>query len=213
MSALPQLSVEDVSDMVDYILTLKPQDETPKNSLPLIGSVTFNEHMGKPGEGNYVLMASYRDKGNTSQPNSELTVSEQVVFKSQKIEAENADEIKEGTGTWSTSKSRVVGVLSDGSYLKFNAINLKGLKHLKFAAFYNLDQEFKGSLEIHENSIDGPIIGKQSLIHNGKEETLYYNIPVTPKTDKADLYLVFKNKEDSTQNICHADWISFDYKR
>ena len=213
MSAHPQLTVEEVSQMVEYILDLKPQMEEVKKSLPLSGILSFKEHIGKQGEGNYVLMASYRDKGNPNQPNSELTVSEQFIFRSQKIEAENADEIKEGTGTWSTSKSRVVGVMQDGFYLKFNGISLKGLKHLKFASFYNLDQEFKGAVEIHEDGIDGPIIGKQVLAHNGVEETFYYNIPVSPTKDNANLYLVFTNKENPTQNICHADWISFDYKR
>ncbi|TVZ14797.1 cytochrome c [Maribacter sp. MAR_2009_72] len=213
MSAHPQLTVEEVTQMVDYILSLKPQEETGQKSLPLSGTITFNDHIGQAGEGNYVLMASYRDKGNKTQPNSELTVSEQVIFKSQKIEAENANEIKEGTGTWSTSKSRVVGVLQHGAYLKFNAITLQDIEHLKFAAFYNMDQEFKGIMEVRENSVDGPLIGKQYLEHNGKEETIYYTIPISPNVEKADLVLVFKNEQDPTQNICHADWISFDYKR
>ncbi|WP_405382963.1 ThuA domain-containing protein [Maribacter sp. LLG6340-A2] len=213
MSAHPQLTVEEVTQMVDYILSLKPQKEGVKKSLPLSGTITFNEHINKPGEGNYVLMASYRDKGNQTQPNSALTVSEQMVFKSQKIEAEDANEIKEGTGTWSTSKSRVVGVLQHGSFLKFNAIPLENLRNLKFAAFFNQDQEFKGTLEIHENSLDGPLIGKQNLAHNGEEETVYYTIPVSPTVAKANLFLVFNYEQDPTQNICHADWISFDYKR
>ena len=213
MSAHPQLTIDEVSQMVEYILDLKPTNKNVIKSLPLTGTLTFNEHMGKQGEGNYVLMASYRDKGNLNQANSELTISKQIIFKSQKIEAENADEIKEGTGTWSTSKSRVVGVMQDGSFLKFNGIGLKGLKHMKFASFYNLDQEFKGAVEIHEDGIDGPIIGKQVLEHNGKEETVYYSIPVSPTKDNANLYLVFTNEENATQNICHADWISFDYKR
>ncbi|WP_419212020.1 ThuA domain-containing protein [Maribacter sp. X9] len=212
MSAHPQLSVDVVTQMVEYILTLKPQKNDTKKSLPLEGTLTFDEHKSSGGEGKYVLMASYRDKGNANQPNSQLTVSQQVVFKSQKIEAENASEIKEGTGIWSTSSSKVVGVLQNGSYLKFNDIALDHLKSLKIAMFYNQDQEFKGTLEIHEDSIDGSILGKKALAHNGKEETVYYTIPISTNKEKTDLFLVFKNPANKLQNIGHADWLSFEYQ-
>ncbi|NNE75471.1 MAG: PKD domain-containing protein, partial [Pricia sp.] len=166
MAAHPQLKVEEVSQMVDYILTLKPSTAEPKKSLPLKGTLVFDEHLDSNSEGTYILMASYRDRGNPNQPDSELTTNEQFVFKSQKIEAENANEISDGTGRWSTNYSRVVGPLVHNSFLKFDAIDLKGLRHLKYATFFNSDYDFRGTLEIRENAIDGPLIGKQALGHN-----------------------------------------------
>lgn len=213
MSAHPQLDVEEVTGIVDYILTLKPIKEDSQKSLPLEGTLTFDKHQVSKGEGTYLLMASYRDQGNSEQPESELTTQGQFVFRSQKIEAEDANEITEGTGIWNTNYSRVVGGLVHNSFLKFENINLKGLQKLKYATFYNSDYDFKGTLEIREGAFDGPIIGKQPLSHMGKEETMYYEISVKPTADKGSLYLVFKNPENELQNIGHADWISFDYSR
>ncbi len=181
-------------------------------SLPLEGSLTFDQHMDSKSEGTYILMASYRDKGNDHQSESELTANGEFVFNSQKIQAEEADEISEGINTWSTNYSRVVGGMVHDSYLRFDNLNLQNLRHLKYATFYNSDYDFRGSMEIRQDSMNGPVIGKQALRHDGKEETVYYEIPLNPTIEKGTLYLVFKNPENPLRNIGHADWISFDYE-
>ncbi len=212
MSAHPQLKVEQVAQIVDYILSLQPKQGEEFESLPLEGSLTFDQHMDSKGEGTYILMASYRDKGNAHQSDSELTANGQFVFNSQKIQAEDADEISEGINTWSTNYSRVVGGMVHDSYLRFDNLNLQNLNYLKYATFYNSDYDFRGTLEIRQEALDGPVIGKQALRHNGKEETVYYEIPLKPTIEKGTLYLVFKNPENPLRNIGHADWISFDYE-
>ncbi len=212
MSAHPQLKVEEVTKIVEYILTLKPNNEKVQASLPLEGTLTFNKHAPSKGEGTYVLMASYIDQGNPGQPESELNVQGQFVFKSQKIEAENANEISEGTNTWSTNSARIVGGLVHNSFLRFDNVDLDELRNLKFAAFYAENYDYKGILEIRQGTVDGPIIGEQVLGHSGKQETLYYEIPVKPTLKKATVYLVFKNPEQKLDYIGHADWISFDYR-
>ncbi|MCG2462161.1 ThuA domain-containing protein [Flavobacteriaceae bacterium F89] len=83
MSAHPQLKMEDVSKIVDYILSLKPNNATAR-SLPLEGTISFGEHLKGKKEGSYVLMASYSDDGITGQEGSELVTSEQIIFKKQK---------------------------------------------------------------------------------------------------------------------------------
>ena len=213
MSAHPQLKVDDVTQIVNYILSLKPQKTAEPKSLPLEGTLIFDKHLNAKSEGTYILMASYRDRGNPEQLDSELTVSDQFVFNSQKIQAEDADEITEGTGIWNTNYSRVVGALVHNSFLRFDALDLKGLKHIKYATFFNSDYDFKGTLEIHEGTLDGPIIGKQYLSHKGEEETVYYEIAVKPTSENGTLYLVFKNPENELNNMGHADYISFDYIR
>lgn len=81
MSAHPQLKVEEVTQIVDYILSLKPGKEEELKSLPLEGTLTFDKHLDTKSEGTYILMASYRDKGNPEQPDSELTANEQFIPK------------------------------------------------------------------------------------------------------------------------------------
>ncbi|HZJ19427.1 MAG TPA: PKD domain-containing protein, partial [Pricia sp.] len=213
MSAHPQLKVEEVTQIVDYILSLNPGKEEELKSLPLEGTLTFDKHLDTKSEGTYILMASYRDKGNPEQPDSELTANEQFIFNSQKIEAENANEISAGINTWSTNYSRVVGGVVHNSFLRFDHLNLKGLLHLKYATFYTGDYQFEGTLEIREGTPDGPLIGKQRLGYTGNEKTMYYEIPVKPTVENGTLYLVFKNPKDKLRNMGHADWISFDYMR
>ncbi|MEM9142582.1 MAG: ThuA domain-containing protein [Bacteroidota bacterium] len=85
LAAHPQLSVEQVTQMVDYILSLKPGKALSKKSLPLEGELVFNKHTVAQTDGKYILMASYRDKGYGEEPGSELTVSEEVVFTKEKV--------------------------------------------------------------------------------------------------------------------------------
>ena len=78
-----------------------------------------------------MLMASYRDKGNPALPNAALIASDHRIFKSLKIEAEDAAAKSEEAGTWSTSTARVVGPVVDKSFLRFNDMALKNMKALK----------------------------------------------------------------------------------
>ena len=211
--AHPQLNVEEVTQIVDYILSLKPNKKAGQKSLSLEGTLTFNKHTSKKGEGTYVLMASYRDKGNPGQLESELNTQGQFVFRSQKIQAEDANEISEGTNTWSANSAKIVGGLLHNAYLRFDNVNLKNLRNLKYAAFYAGNYEYKGVLEIRQGSLDGPIIGKQTLSYLGEAETVYYEIPVKPTLEKETIYLVFKNPENELRYIGHADWISFDFQK
>jgi len=211
MSAHPQLNVKEVTQIVDYILSLKPKVEDAQKSLPLQGTLTFDKHEASKGEGTYVLMASYRDKGNPNQPKSELTTQGQFVFHSQKVEAEDANGISAGLNTWSTNFSRVVGGMVHGCYLKFDDVTLEDLRYLKYATFYNSDDTNSGTLEIREGSLDGPLMGKQALDKTGKTETQFYEIPLKSSLKKATIYLLFKNPDNKFQNMGHADWISFDY--
>ncbi len=213
MAAHPQLNVEEVTQIVDYILSLKPNKKAGQKSLSLEGTLTFNKHTSKKGEGTYVLMASYRDKGNPGQLESELNTQGQFVFRSQKIQAEDANEISEGTNTWSANSAKIVGGLLHNAYLRFDNVNLKNLRNLKYAAFYAGNYEYKGVLEIRQGSLDGPIIGKQTLSYLGEAETVYYEIPVKPTLEKETIYLVFKNPENELRYIGHADWISFDFQK
>ena len=213
MSAHPQLSVEEVTQMVDYILSLKPSDEKKQNYLPLEGTLTFDKHLSADSEGTYILMASYRDSGNPQQPESELTANEQFVFNSQKIQAEDANEISEGINSWRTNYSRVVGGMVHDSYLRFDNIDLENLRHLKYATFFNSDYDFQGNLEIRQDALDGPIIGKQRIKYFGPEKTAYFEIAVKPTKANATIYLLYKNPDKKLNNIGHADYISFDYKR
>jgi cytochrome c len=88
MSAHPQLSIEEVTKAVDYILSLKQMKNDDQDLLPLEGVLTFKEHLNSESKGNYVLSASYIEKGNKETEDAEIPVSEYVIFKSETQESE-----------------------------------------------------------------------------------------------------------------------------
>lgn len=214
MSAHPQLKPDEVDKMVTYILSLKPDNAPAKKLLPIKGTITFNKHINSKNEGMYVLMASYLDNGNDGQPESMLSDRDQIIFKAPKIQAENAIEKSNGLGNWSAANENLVGSIVHNSYLKFDVLPLKDLKSIKFAAFFVGNYAYEGDVEIREGSPQGHIIGKTHLkyYHKNKGRMKYYKIPVSPKTDKASLYLVFKNENDKEQYITNANWILLNYK-
>lgn len=79
MSAHPQLSVKDVTSIVEYILSLDPNSDQNKG-LPLKGEIIFNKHPANEGGGQYILQATYQDKGINNNESTRLTVSEQMIF-------------------------------------------------------------------------------------------------------------------------------------
>ena len=215
MAAHPQLKTDDVKKIVRYILSLKPDNASTKKLLPLKGTIKFDEHMGSKKQGMYVLMASYLDGGNNGQPESLLSAREQIIFKAPKIEAESAIEKSSGLGSWSAEGENLVGSIVHNSYLKFDSLPLKGLESIKFAAFFAGNYPYEGDVEIREGSPNGNLIGKTHLkyYNENKGSMKYYKIPIKPKTDKAHLFLVFKNQKDEKQYITNANWILLNYKQ
>lgn len=80
MSAHPQLSLDEIAKMVDYIYTLKLDNRPQVELLPLSGKVEFNQHLKSENPGKYILMASYLDEGNKEVPNSSLSANKKIVF-------------------------------------------------------------------------------------------------------------------------------------
>ena len=214
MSAHPQLDIEEVKTMVNYILSLNPNKETNTQYLATSGTLEFKEHLKDENEGKYILMASYLDNGNPNLENSALSAREQLVFKAPKLQAEDADERTEGLGIWDNDGATLVGSIAHNSFLRFKNQSLKNLQSVKLAAKYNAGYDYQGSVEIREGSKDGDVIGKMELgyFDDEKNGTKFYKIPVTPSLETADLFFVFKNPKDADQFILNADWILLNQK-
>lgn len=215
MAAHPQLSVQEVGTIIDYIFSLRPDKAVAGKKLPLSGSITFTDHMKGKSGGKYILMASYVDEGNKEVEESQLAVSEQVAFIPPKIEAEYADEKSEGLGVWDTRGATVVGSIAHNSWLKFDNVSFKQLESIQLAASYNADYAYAGSVEIREGSINGNLIGTAQLgyVNSEKPGREYYDIPLQPSKDKDAMYLVFKNQQDKEQYVLNADWVMLNYQR
>jgi len=213
MSAHPQLSIEEVEKIISYILSLNQDKNSTEKELPIKGTIEFIDHIGDENEGTYVLMASYLDKGSDGETDSSISVRDQFIFRTPKIEAEDADEKSEGLSNWSANGVKLVGSIKHNSYLKFDNINFKGLESIKVSVFYSSNYTYKGTIEIKENSKTGKTIGKATLDYsnNKKGDLKYYQINVKPTIENGPLYLVFKNPDDKEQYIANLNWILLKY--
>ncbi len=198
---------------MNYILSLKPNKKDSKKALPSSGTIEFKDHIGSKNEGMYVLMASYIDKGASGQADSEISSRAQILFKTPKTQAQNASKKSDGLTNWTADGNQLVGSITHNSYLKFDAISLKGLKAIKFSAYYTSMYDYKGTVEIREGAFDGKLIGKSKLNYYNKKKgsSKEYKIKVSPTTDKSSIYLVFKNTKNKDKYITNANWIELSY--
>jgi len=79
MSAHPQLKLEEVTTIVNYILTLDP-NSIENRGLSLKGEVTFTKHIDQVIGGQYILTVAYQDNGLNNIESTKLSTTKQVVF-------------------------------------------------------------------------------------------------------------------------------------
>ncbi len=214
MAAHPQLAVPDVEKIVNYILSLKPDQDKMAKDLPLAGTLDFKEHLqAKSNDGIYVLMASYLDKGHPEVEGSKLAAQEQFIFRPAVIEAEDADELSGGANVWKRGKRVVVRGLKHNAFLTFKNLDLANLKHLQLAAYYTKGYHYKGKVEIREGSPTGTVIGTTAVENFNEEKSTRttYDIPLKPTISKGDLYVVFKNEVDGEQLVMNANRVFLEY--
>ena len=218
MSAHPQLDIEEVGKIVDYILSLKTNEDTVDKDLPLSGALEFKEHLepehiNANKKGKYVLMASYLDKGHAKVEGSELAVQEQFVFKEPMIKAKDADEYSNGIKIFKRGKKTLVGKISNNAFLRYNNIELANLKSVRLKTYLTKGYHYQGRVEIREGSPTGKIIGSQIIdkLSTGINSKKYYDIQVQTNTTFSDLIIVFKNEEDADRLIMVLHEITLKY--
>lgn len=195
MSAHPQLSKEDASEMVKYILSLSK----PANlKLPQQGTQVLKSHVGKPEEGRYILTASYTDNGGAITP---LTGTDRLILRPAKILAIEADVLN------NIQKQKQLGAIHHQSYFVLKNIDLKGITKLGYK--YS-SQDKDATIEVHLNSATGPVISTLNYKATGDWKTYKeVSTSVAAPTGKNDLYFVFKKEEVPNQHLCTLEWISF----
>jgi len=215
MAPHPQLTLEEIEEMVDYILSLNPEKQIAENLLPLEGSITFNEHLNEKESGQYVLIASYLDEGNSDIEGSSLSAIEKIVFVPPKIELENASQLDMGLGLWESQGRKLVGSIKDGKYIKINPINFNHLTSISIGAFFSKSYEYGGEVEIRSGRKNGKLLGKGNIQHfdDNKDVFKVFEISLEPINTTDTLFLVFKNQEDKNQYTMNGDWIQLNYDK
>lgn len=179
MSAHPQLSIEQTTQIVDYIYSLAKTDY-PIQSLPVEGKIALGKSLLKKEEtkGYYMLKASYTDKGGESV--SALTANASFSLRSPLITAEDFENLYEGVYTDNKFSGR------HGSFAAIKNIDLTGINQLQLLA------SGTGSIEIHLDSASGPLISTALFVTKQKEGILKATLPSLKGFHS--LYLVFTSK-------------------
>jgi cytochrome c len=208
MSAHPQLSREETTEMVKYILSLG--NEPIENRVPQQGTLALKEHVGKEQEGRYVLTASYTDKGSLVAPQGKtkavlaLKKTDILVLRPTKIYGSEVDEIHN-----MNRDDKYLGAIHNGSYFVLKNIDLKNIE----ALVYRFSSKDNGaSIEVHTDALNGTVISTFKYSATGSWNTYTeQKSTVQPTTGKHDLYFVFVKKETPNKNLFNFEWVDFVY--
>ena len=198
MSAHPQISREDATEIVKYVLSAGTQQQDVV--LPQTGKVLLNQHVGGEEKGRYFLTASYTDKGGAITP---LTTKTVLLLRPSKVEAEEADVVY----NMRKDQNRLSRV-RNGSYFVLKNIDLKEVQQITYRYAAGKD----AAIIVHSDSLTGTVIStlyyKVTSAMNKPEEL---TAPITDQAGKHDLYFVFTKDEAAGSDLITAlDWIRFE---
>lgn len=195
MSAHPQLSKEDATEIVKYVLSISV--EKPDMEIPQEGTEVLNEHISEGNEGRYIFTATITDKAGSA------TSKDIIVLHSSKVEAERADSIHD-----MQKETRALDRINNGSYLVLKNIDLKDVHKLTYR--YSLKTD-KATIEVHTDSPDGQVISTATAGTTGSLDK-YEEVTsaITNPGGKHDLFFVFVKANSPNENIASLDWIKFE---
>ncbi len=205
MSAHPQLSPDQATRMVEYILSLADAKKEAK-ALPTQGTIRLDQHLGKKEKGTYLLAASYTDRG--GRVVGPLTTRYLLTLRPPTLQAEDADAVYKAKQFPSeTGVGFYVGEIHDGSYLLFRGIDLAKIESLTYK-FASLNRS--GTIELHLDSPTGPVVSTSAFGPTQNWITwAEQTAPVNPTTGLHDLYVVFSQPTKPNDNLLSVDWIRF----
>ncbi|MBO0950811.1 ThuA domain-containing protein [Fibrella forsythiae] len=201
MSAHPQLSTQDAQEMVRYIYSLT--DPTKKQAvLPLQGTLALTDHPKDDLQGQYTLLASYKDKGgNLVKP---LTGTDLIRLRSATVKAAYADA--------HVGFSRFRDNLSQGghkSYILLKNIDLTGIKQFTYE-YGSANQA--GEVEVRIDSQAGPVVSSVAYGPTGSWDTLKQvtGLLSKPVTGRHDVYFFAIKRTKPNDEILKFSTIQFE---
>lgn len=198
----PDLSKTEAEEIVNYILSLSEKADNNFSK----GEIKLMSHIGKGLEGSYLLSASYTDLGaNGIEP---LQSRDYILLRNPIVQAEDFDEGNVRIGTVTTDFLSYVRGINHNSYIRFNKIDLRHVKQLK----YRVQTHSGGEIELRLGRADGPLISSLSIPARLTDEPTSWkevSTKLNESTGVYDLFFVFKNQTKQKQNLFDIDWIYF----
>ncbi len=195
----PQLSESEAQQMVEYILSLTEEPDTPA-SLPVEGTYAPPSADDGAAEGIVVLRAAYTDRGANGLPGA-LT-EKTLVLRAPTVLASDG-ELAEGVMEISVPQfpTPMAIVSQPGSYIRFEQLDLTGISEVRlFALAPRQFQAMGGKVEIRLDAPDGPLLGETDFIRDVAMPTPF-PVALEPVTGMRDVYFTFKNDEHDGQGM------------
>ncbi len=196
MAAHPDLSDDDASAMVDYILSLA---ESPAGSLPLSGSYQAAIEQGQSNQGVFIIRAAYTDQG--ANGIGGLQSEKILILKNANLEAFSADQV-EGVTKLNLANPPIKMLMAgeDGAWFTFNNLDLTGIGSVTVVATANAQFGFEGGMiEVHLDAPDGPLIGQSDMVrpvisdNPMRTPPAMLNIALKPTEGSHNIYFVCRN--------------------
>jgi cytochrome c len=201
MAPHPQLTKAQTEEMARYVLSLAKPDP-PSRKLEVQGTISFLwDNLPRGGESNYLLAASYTDKGN--QNIGPLKSTAKYLLRYPKFYANDFEDLFEAN----IRKDKLVG--RTGSYFRLSNIDLTNIKQVV------LKSSGEGVIEIRLDDLKGPLLGEAKV--NAGEDLNIIPVSVSPHSGKRNLYFIRKNErlrfnEYAIEWVYFSNTINKDYK-
>ncbi|MEM1094224.1 MAG: PQQ-dependent sugar dehydrogenase [Bacteroidota bacterium] len=209
MAAHPHLSPAEAESMIHYIFSLD-EPEKPIERRPLQGTYAARDHIGGTGTGQYILTASYEDRGGEAV--GPLKAQASVVLRNPKVQAEQARldsasvlEVEPGTIGNAEELSLVVG--TPGGTATYPNIDLTGLKSVTLHTMANPEQTQGGTLELRKGNAEGEVLGRIAIAADAVGSA-YHTIDLAGQQGVTDLTLVFTDAEGE-RPVAAVDYMVF----
>lgn len=193
MSAHPDLSVEQVKQMVSFIQSLAVP---VRPSLPVKGSYATNIPAGTEvtGDAVFLLRASYTDKGRQSVGNT-------VILRNPQMAPAAADLLHDVMRVAVPYLSMKLAVMyGPQPYFGYRSIDLTGIREVELAVSSGLG----GGVEVHMDSVKGALIGESAPITADKGSFAPgkpVRIKLAPQHGVHDVYFVGKHPSAKRSDI------------
>jgi len=191
MSAHPQLSTEEASEMVRYILSLRREAPRMKPQ----GTVRAD----KP-EGTYLLAARYTDRGG-------LDERAMLLLRAPRIRAQQASAMQAVALRNLNGKEAIMAYNEPGAWLAFRGLDLTGIRTIVAQVH---SPGLLGVIEVRTGSPTGPLIGSLP-VREGPPREQDVSTPITPTAGEHDVYFVYKETEGGVNiwNRLEVPWFEF----
>ncbi|QJW92280.1 c-type cytochrome [Spirosoma taeanense] len=206
MSAHPQLSAADASEMVKYVLSLS-SEAANANSLPAKGSYTAKLPAGDKGKGVYVVRASYADKGAKGLPS--LKSEQTFVLRNAKADA-HAFDVYDNINKMSFGGNNLAIPSKSGAYMVMKQVDLTGISEFRVMATAPRPQlnAKGGKVEVRLDSPTGKLWGESAFLEPSDKMDFKPSVLAVPIKQPApsdgkphDVYLIFTNPKEASGSL------------